>query len=98
MTGGAATTAGVRFQDTVTAWFAVRVLADSAATPLAGLPSETTLEFLLAETTQPTDDLNVGTSADGRIFIQAKTSLPLSIGRDSELRKVRNVSMRMRRA
>ena len=88
MGGGAATTAGVRFQDTVAAWFAVRILADSAAVPVAGLPDDTVLEFLLAETTQPTDDLNAGTSADGLICVQAKTSLSLSTGDESEFRKV----------
>jgi len=94
MAGGAATTAGVRFQDTVAAWFAVRILADSAAAPVAGLPDNTRLNFLLAETTQPIDDLNVGTSADGLICVQAKTSLSLSTNDESELRKVINQFVR----
>lgn len=88
MAGGAATTAGVRFQDNVAAWFAVHILAEADASPVAELPASITLEFLLAETIQPTDDLNIGSSAGGRIFVQAKTSLSLSSTEDSELRKV----------
>ncbi len=88
MAGGAATTAGVRFQDNVAAWFAVHILAEADATPVAELPADITLEFLLAETTQPTDDLNIGNSAGGRIFVQAKTSLSLSASEDRGLRTV----------
>ncbi len=88
MAGGAATTAGVRFQDNVAAWFAVLILAEAEASPVAELPANITLEFLLAETIQPTDDLNIGNSVGGRIFVQAKTSLPLSASAGAALRKV----------
>lgn len=35
MAGGAATTAGVRFQDNVASWFAVLILAEADASPSA---------------------------------------------------------------
>ena len=83
--GGQATAAGMAFQNRVAAWMAVRILAESAASPLWGLRANTTLEFIRCETEQPVDDIMLGTSLGGFVFIQAKHSLVLSRQRDSEL-------------
>ena len=86
--GGAAVASGVTFQENVAAWFAVLILAEKDATPPAGLPADTTLDDVVAETTQPVDDLKIRTSANGQIFVQAKTSLALSDRAGSELAAV----------
>jgi hypothetical protein len=75
--GGSATQAGIDFQNLTAAWVAVYILAEQAASPPWGLPTDTTLEFLRCETEQPVDDLLVGTSGDGVAFIQVKRSLNL---------------------
>ena len=82
--GGAATQAGINYQNRVAAWFAVRVLAEVGAEPLEGLPTTSTLEFLRCETEQPVDDLMVGTSDGGHLFIQVKRSLNLEASIDSK--------------
>lgn len=76
--GGKATTAGTTFQENVAAWFAVLILAEADSEPPCSLPSNTTLIDLIAETLQPIDDLQVGTSADGVLLIQVKTTVSLS--------------------
>jgi hypothetical protein len=45
--------------------------------PLWGLPAETALDFLRCETEQPVDDILVGTSKRGNIFIQVKHTVRL---------------------
>ena len=83
--GGAATQAGINYQNRVAAWFAVRILAEQDATPLWDLSATSTLEFLRCETEQPVDDMMVGTSDRGHIFIQAKRSINLESSIDSKL-------------
>jgi hypothetical protein len=73
------------FQHRVSAWVAVRILAESDASALWGLPTGTTLESLRCETDQPVDDLLVATSLRGFIFGQVKHSTDLSEAQDSDL-------------
>src|SRR6267142_6884544 len=83
--GGAATQAGTDYQNRVAAWIAVRILAEQDASPPWDLPSHVTLEFLRCETEQPVDDLLVGTSSNGHVFIQVKHTLSLETSEDSDL-------------
>jgi hypothetical protein len=76
--GGAATQAGITFQNRVAAWIAVRILAEQDVSPLWDLPEITTLERLYSETTEPVDDLLVNTSAGGFVFIQVKHRVNLT--------------------
>jgi DNA replication protein DnaC len=76
--GGAATAGGVDFQALVGAWMAVRALAEQAVSPLWGLPGNVVLTAVRAEVAAAVDDLMLTTSADGHIYIQAKTGVQLS--------------------
>lgn len=63
--GSAATQAGVDYQNRVTAWIAVRILAEQDAAPPWNLPDTVTLELLRCETEDPEDDRLVrATGAD----------------------------------
>lgn len=86
--GGAAAQGGFNYQSRVAAWVAVSVLAEQEATPLWGLASDTTLDFIRCETEQPLDDLLIGNSQGGHVFVQVKTTLKSSGGRDSDLASV----------
>jgi hypothetical protein len=70
--GGVAAARGFDFQHRVAAWFAVRVLAEEDGSAW-GLRSGWTLDFIRAETEQPVDDILVGTSDGGFLFVQVKT-------------------------
>lgn len=83
--GGTATQSGILFQNRVAAWMATRILAEKDVSPLWGLPSHITFEFLRCETEQPVDDLMVGTSDSGHIFIQVKHRVNLESTADSPL-------------
>jgi len=83
--GGAATHAGVGYQDHVAAWFAVRILDEQNASPLWNLATTITFEQLRSETAEPVDDIQITTSANGYIFIQAKHRLILGKTEGSEL-------------
>lgn len=76
--GGAATQAGIMFQNRVAAWIAVRMLAEQDVSPLWDLPETTTLERLYSETAEPVDDLLVHTSTGGFLFIQVKHRVNLT--------------------
>jgi len=91
--GGIAAAAGGSFQDRVGAWFAVRVLADTEASPLFDLPATSTLETIRAQTGQPIDDLGCdvkdrASDERGFVFVQAKRSLPVSSSPTGDLAKV----------
>lgn len=86
--GGAAAQAGISFQNRVAAWIAVHVLAEQDASSPWDLPGGVILKFLRCETEQPVDDLLVGTSSEGYIFIQAKRSLSLGSKPGSEFAHV----------
>ena len=83
--GGAAAAGGFNFQHRVAAWVAAHILAEKAASPPWNLPVESTLEWLRCETEQPVDDLLIGTSVDGLIFMQVKHRINLSSRADSDL-------------
>jgi hypothetical protein len=70
--GGAATQAGIDYQNRVAAWMAVRILAEQDASPPWNLLDNVTLEFLRCETEQPVDDLLVGTSEGGARLCASK--------------------------
>src|SRR5215470_6283883 len=76
--GGAATAGGMDFQHRVTAWVAVRILAEKEVSLPWDLPVTVTLEWLRCETEQPVDDLLVGTSEGGLVFSQIKHTLQLN--------------------
>ena len=86
--GGVATQAGTDYQNRVAAWVAVRILAEHESAPPWNLSSDTTLEFIRCETEQPVDDLLIGTSHQGHIFVQVKHSLVLSSSVDSPFASV----------
>lgn len=81
--GGDATAAGVGFQAKMGAWLASHLLAER---PLDAILMGRRLQSLRFETEAPVDDILVETKV-GWIFIQAKTSLSLSITSRSDLAK-----------
>lgn len=83
--GGAATQAGINYQNRVAAWLCVRILAEQDAAPLWGLPEDVTFNFIRCETEQPVDDILVGTSHGGHAFIQVKHTVTSSSTKDSAL-------------
>jgi signal recognition particle GTPase len=83
--GGAATQAGIIYQNEVAAWLCVRILAEQEVASLWGLPDDVTLEFIRCETEQPVDDILVGTSQGGHAFIQVKHAVKSSTTQDSAL-------------
>ncbi|MEW6107068.1 MAG: hypothetical protein AB1563_12025, partial [Bacillota bacterium] len=86
--GGAAAVRGINYQQRVTAWVAVRILAQDGASPPWGLPEDTTLERLRCETEQPVDDLLVDTPGAGHVFCQIKDRVYLSQAPNSEFGSV----------
>src|SRR5450755_1244132 len=60
--GGRATHSGTYYQNRVSAWWAVLILAEADADPPFELPDDLTFASLNAETTKAVDDLSVSTS------------------------------------
>lgn len=85
--GGAATHSGTYYQNEVSAKFATDILAEKNIPAPWDLSQGIAFEFLRCETTQPTDDILIGTSEEGYAFIQAKHTLRLDKGVGSELAK-----------
>src|SRR5688572_22078531 len=83
--GGSAMQAGANYQNRVAAWVSSRILAEQDVSPPWDLPHSVTLEYIQCETANPVDDLLVGTSDAGRIFIQAKHELDLGTRANSDL-------------
>jgi hypothetical protein len=73
--GGSSAQVGFHFQNCAAAWVAVRILAERAASPPWTLAADTVLEFIRCETEQPVDDLLIGTSRGGFVFVQVKHTL-----------------------
>ncbi len=84
--GGAATSAGILFQQQVGAVIGTWLLADRSLDHRLDL-GEAKPEWMRFETEAPVDDIMVGTSDDGIVAIQAKTSVSLSKKPDSEFGK-----------
>jgi hypothetical protein len=83
--GGAATQGGVNYQNRVAAWVCANILAERPAAPIG---PDGVAEYARFETSEPVDDLLVG-SVDGRhAFVQAKRTLTLSSATDSEFASV----------
>ena len=68
----------MNFQYYVSAWLAVRVLAEAEASPLFDWPAATTLESVSGETNQAVDDVLAINSRRDLAFGQAKRTLSLS--------------------
>jgi hypothetical protein len=83
--GGAATQAGINYQNRVAAWLCVHIIAEQEAAPLWGLPKDVTFDFIRCETEQPVDDILVSTSHCGHAFIQVKHTVTSSSTKDSAL-------------
>lgn len=94
--GGAATAGGTTFQEDVARYLSTLILAETSAEPPAGLPQGVCLSAIVAETPQPIDDLLLGTSAGGVLYVQAKTTLSRSEDEDSEFAKVIDQFVRQR--
>lgn len=84
--GGNATAAGVGFQASVGAVFATQMLTESLADARADLPAFK-VKSVRFESDAPLDDVVVKTDHDGWLFIQAKTTLDLSLTAKSEFLK-----------
>jgi hypothetical protein len=84
--GGNATAAGVSFQASVGAVFAVQMLTESFGDEQLGLPPfmPKSIRF---ESDAPLDDIAVETDQDGWLLVQAKTKLSLSQALTSEFGK-----------
>jgi hypothetical protein len=84
--GGHATAAGVSFQASVGAIFAVQMLTESFGDQQLGLPpfKVQTIRF---ESDAPLDDIIVETDQNGWLLLQAKTKLSLSTSLTSEFGK-----------
>lgn len=83
--GGAAAAGGVDYQGLVGAYVAVRVLAESALSPLWDLPESVTFTGLWAESGASVDDVLVTTSVRGLVFVQAKRTVAMSDRIDSTI-------------
>jgi hypothetical protein len=83
--GGAATQGGVNYQNRVAAWVCANILAERAAAPIG---PESVAEYARFETSEPVDDLLVGSVDSRHAFVQAKRTLTLSSAADSEFASV----------
>src|SRR5262245_38885881 len=83
--GGAAAAGGVDYQALVATSMAVRILAESALSPLWELPEDVMFIGLRAESGTAVDDVLVTTSARGHVFIQAKRTVGMSDRLDSTI-------------
>src|SRR5690348_11357514 len=85
--GGAATNAGVEFQQRVSAWFAVAMLKGLDIAYVFELDSSFVGESISWETSASIDDLLLR-STDRSVLVQVKRSLELSAAATSEFRSV----------
>jgi hypothetical protein len=82
-TAGSRAAGGFNYQDRVTAWFAVRMLAGDRASGVPGLYEGQVLD-LVCETRDEVDDCRVGLP-DDVLLLQAKHSVQLKQAEDSDL-------------
>jgi uncharacterized protein (DUF934 family) len=92
--GGNATTAGVSFQASVGAVFAVQMLAETTMDHRLGLGGAKPCGVRF-ESEAAVDDCGIETNAGGWVFIQAKTGFSLSTKPSSELRKTAGQIVRL---
>jgi hypothetical protein len=92
--GGSATAAGVSFQASVGATFAVQMLAESSMDSRLGLGDAKPCGIRF-ESEAAVDDCGIETDAGGWIFIQAKTGFNISAKLESDLRKTAGQMVRL---
>src|SRR4051794_26654548 len=80
--GGASMAAGAGFQEGVTAWLAVHLLAEDQAPPLPSLEVTLRIASIACETGQPIDDINARSNVGVTIYIQAKRAVRQLVDRD----------------
>jgi len=81
---GAAVSSGANFQARVAAYLIVAAICDlETSVGTAGFVSSFSFE-----TFEAVDDINLGTSAKSRVYIQAKASIALTLAAGGEMRKV----------
>jgi hypothetical protein len=83
--------AGARYQNQVTAWLAVKMLAERPAAPIL---ARATLTYIAAESGEAVDDVLAGNDQGSFAFLQAKRRISLSSRADSDLEGVVNQSVR----
>jgi hypothetical protein len=83
--------AGARYQNQVTAWLAVKMLAERPAAPIL---ARGTLTYIAAESGEAVDDVLAGNDQGSFAFVQAKRRISLSSREDSDLEGVVNQSVR----
>jgi ATPase family protein associated with various cellular activities (AAA) len=76
--GGSATAAGMAFQAEVAAAYALAVLAEEPANIRLDLPAGAIFNSVRCESGMETDDVLVGHSLDGSVFVQAKRHVDAS--------------------
>lgn len=76
--GGAATNAGIDYQQRVSAWFLAMVFTRTAISPLLGLPEGLDIESIAYESAACVDDLNVRCTNDFTLYLQIKRRVRLS--------------------
>jgi hypothetical protein len=82
---------GARYQNQVTAWLAVKMLAERPAAPIVPRGK---LSYLAAESGEAVDDVLVGTDQGDFAFVQAKRRISLSTRDGSDLEGVVNQAVR----
>ena len=82
---------GARYQNQVTAWLAVKMLAERPAAPIAPRGK---LTYIAAESGEALDDVLAGTDLDSFAFVQAKRRISLSAREGSDLEGVVNQAVR----
>lgn len=83
--GGVAEASGSNYEVLVAAWHCVRILLGATAQPDFDIPASTTIKALRLQSTASVDDVNLATSDEGRIYIQAKRSIALTASAKSPL-------------
>jgi hypothetical protein len=79
--GGASAAAGVGYQQGVTAWLSVHLLAEDHAPPLPSFEETVKAMSTASETDQPIDDINIRTNVGVTLYGQAKRAVPQLVDR-----------------
>jgi hypothetical protein len=82
---------GARYRNQVTAWLAVKMLAERPTTPIVPWDK---LSYLAAESGEAVDDVLAGTDQGNCAFVQAKRRISLSTREASDLEGVVNQAVR----
>ena len=85
--GGSGGGGGYSFQDAITTWVSVQILAEQGCSLRWELPSDVSFARVCCETRHSVDDIAILTSAGGGIYIQSKRGITCSKRLDSELAK-----------